>query len=171
MGYTHYFSRVPELDKIAFYKWASDVRCLLEHLPEHSESAGGYYKEYPLKIYGGMGNGNPTINFDLVSFNGDENHPEEDLSHETFYVERIFRPDRYDQLDNGKYFSFCKTERKPYDLLVVAALIRMHYHFGNAVEIGSDGDDGDWQTGMDLCREVFGEAILPPRIQIMKEEE
>jgi hypothetical protein len=55
-----------------------------------------------------MGRGEPEFSANRVCFNGYENL---DLDHETFSIERAIESE------------FCKTARKPYDLLVVATLI------------------------------------------------
>lgn len=46
--------------------------------------------------------------------------------HETFYF-----------TDYG--WDFCKTARKPYDLYVAASLMLLKHHFGDAIDIDSDG--------------------------------
>ena len=37
-------------------------------------------------------------------------------------------------------FSFCKTARKPYDVVVCATLIAIKHHLGDYVSVSSDGD-------------------------------
>ncbi len=103
-------------------------------LPEHSKSAGGEYEDEPLKICGGNGTGKPLFRNDEVWFNGDEKN---DLDHETFCIE----PDKLD-------WDFCKTARKPYDLLVVACLIAAHEILD--YEVSSDGGFEDWKEGIEL---------------------
>ena len=70
---------------------------------------------------------------DLVFFNG---------GHETFVVARVARD-----------FKFCKTARKPYDLVVTACLLRLQEHFPE-IDVSSDGemapDNDEWGPAYDL---------------------
>lgn len=78
----------------------------------------------------------PQIDGDVIRFNG----VGED-GHETFLLTRIREP----------YFTFCKTARKPYDVVVVAILIAADAIAPGALAIGSDGDADDWQAGLTLA--------------------
>ncbi len=125
-------------------------------MPAHSTSAGGQYAEYPLDLAAWDGKGGPQITNDLASFNGREGLAgEEDLSHEAFTVERIYRPESWERPDKEGYGWFCKTARKPYDLVVSAALIQLGKRVPTAV-ISSDGWREDWYPAMEWCREVLG---------------
>lgn len=55
-------------------------------------------------------------------------------------------------------FEFCKTARKPYDRIVTAILATAKYCFGDAIEVNSDGDEADWQEGIELARAATGEG-------------
>lgn len=96
----------------------------------------------PVKIGDGYGeeDGQPVIDSDLICLNGIG-----DDVHESFYLPR----------DDVK-FNFCKTARKPYDLIVTAMLIMADYHAPNAYRIASDGEIGNWQNGLDYATEVLG---------------
>lgn len=74
-------------------------------------------------------------------FNGDDFVGD---SHETFSL-------RVDQIG----FDFCKTNRKPYDKAVVMTLLSLKEHFGDGVEVTSDGDLDDWETGIEAYMELF----------------
>ena len=63
-------------------------------------------------------------------------------SHEDFYLTKI---------NSG--FNFCKTARKPYDLVVCASLIMINELVPDAFEIGSDGSIHDWQYAIDFLDE------------------
>lgn len=165
MGYTHYWTPVvhtPNEKKKRFDKFFEVCKKLYENLPEHSESAGGYYKEHPIVIVGGLGEGKPmigeymtekeqivvgqhtewkTINHGrCVWFNGTD---EGNLSHETFAIYE-------DEAD----WSFCKTARKPYDLLVCACLIAAGKILG--YKINTDGTLEDWKPAFDFYAKVTG---------------
>jgi hypothetical protein len=77
----------------------------------------------------------------MVCFNGVG-----DLAHETFVIEKKGSDD------------FCKTARKPYDLLVVACLIAawqiLNYRFGSD-GFDPDGSCNDLQPAIDYYNEVM----------------
>jgi len=107
MGYTHYWT--PKKTSAKKFKEFSDTcKKLHDNLPEYSESAGGYYNDEKIKIGNGAGENNkPEFSKHTVCFNGVGKN-----SHETFHVGLT-------KLESD----FCKTARKPYDLLVVACLL------------------------------------------------
>jgi hypothetical protein len=127
---------------------------------------------YGCRICGPEGSGEPIVTADCVSFNGDAEARtqgpwgRDDLSHESFDLPRTLDPADYrGKPRRGRYFQFCKTARKPYDVLVTAALVRLAHRFP-AWPIRSDGDPADWRPGMDLCRAVFGAAELPEGVRL-----
>jgi hypothetical protein len=134
-----------------------DCKWFWEHLPDHSESAGGYYKEYPIRLRGGNGTGEPEFSNDLIAYNGDD-ETGNDLAHETFYFERVIdKEDHYrrdDPPEDDLWFECCKTARKPYDLFVCANLIAIKYHFPET-KISSDGGYADWKPAVDWYVSVF----------------
>lgn len=172
MGYTHYWYRKIELPQKDFNAFREDVQRLLTCLPQHSISAGGYYKAYPLTIKGPMGTGDPIINEDMIALNGNENdettqeiegehYYAEDLSHETFEITRVFEPGSWQKPDeHDRYFACCKTARKPYDLVVCVSLLLFQYHFPNA-HIASDGNAQDWSSAVMLYRLLFPYDVPP----------
>ncbi|MEM7625887.1 MAG: hypothetical protein AAF333_09675 [Planctomycetota bacterium] len=163
MGYTHYWYRVPNLDPARFRVWVRDVRWLHDQLPEFTTTAGGHFKDRRLSIHGPDGRGKPVLNSTLIAFNGRNGGKSSlnDLDHETFYVPRRLKPMPHHTADDcGRYFEFCKTARKPYDLLVTAALIALKHHFPD-VNVVSDGDASDWQEGLELSRHVLNYGELP----------
>jgi hypothetical protein len=50
---------------------------------------------------------------------------------------------------------FCKTAQKPYDMAVTASLILAKKIFGEDIEIQSDGDWSDWESGQLLYESVY----------------
>lgn len=96
----------------------------------------------------------PELTALTLSFNGKGG-----LGHEQFImdldieVEPGQRRPRTDEL--GRYFQFCKTARKPYDLAVCAALIAAKHHFPE-MKVTSDGEESDWKDACDLCQRVLG---------------
>jgi len=141
MGYTHYFKAKKSTDT-NFKEFSDTCKKLYESLPERTNTAGGYYKDDKLEIAGSIGEGEPIFNNEIVCFNG-----KGELSHETFCVAK-----------NGTDFEFCKTARKPYDLLVVACLIAawqiLDYKFSSD-GFNSDGTCDDLQPAIDFYNEVM----------------
>jgi hypothetical protein len=72
--------------------------------------------------------------------------------YETFYVD-------FSELG----FEFCKTNGKPYDIVVVAILCAMGDIVGSYyVDISSDGGPDDWEAGQALACEALNTAIDMP---------
>ena len=129
MGYTHYWD-AKKATRSQFSVFAAACKKLKLNLPRYSESAGGGYGESSknwkrvIRIRGGLGTGKPCFNSKEVWFNGDEKR---NLEHATFSM----RP------NNTNEWNFCKTARKPYDLLAAACLLAAHQILG--YKISSDG--------------------------------
>lgn len=160
MGYTHYWNikinNSYDSNKMRdnFSKVAKDVNKALTMLPKSNPTAGGYCEEYPVKISGGChGYPRPIVNESEIWFNGDE---AQGMDHESF---SIGVDDFYDGLYEGK-FSFCKTARKPYDLLVCFTLISLAHHFPkNVFTFSSDGGTDDWAPAFDFYTQVTGKKV------------
>jgi hypothetical protein len=63
----------------------------------------------------------------------------------------------------GYWWNSCKTNWKPYDLVVCAILIRAHQHLPDAFVFDSDGhwNDPCWRDAQDLIARVFGPDAVP----------
>lgn len=97
--------------KTAFPNWGDDA----------------FTKTVDMVLCGGNGEGEPTINDNLVYFNGCRATGNDC---ETCYI---------DLEDSG--FNFCKTGREPYDTAVWVCLLCFKYYFGNNIELNSDGNE------------------------------
>ena len=172
MGYTHYVYRAPELDLPTWRRWVDDVRHILRNLPERTSISlyplDGLVLtlQVPLQVAGPLGTGRPELTDELVSFNGgghvDVAGRPVRLGCETFYLERRRQPEEWQTPDErGWIFECCRTRRIPYDLVVTAVLVRLAYHFPEGVEVSSDGGTEEWEAGVELCRRLFGFAVLP----------
>ena len=162
MGYTHYFGRKEVThDPETFKRFMDDVRTLVDNLPERSLSSGGYASGHLLKLAGGDATGKPIFNDTELLFNGADGG--EDLGHESMWIcqDYEFSEGSYGDYQRanfnkkGEIFGFCKTARKPYDIVVQAVLILYKEYFGNKVGIGSDGCASDWQQAFELVSSVF----------------
>ena len=164
MGFTHYWERSPVLPVAAFNLFLKDAKLLASKLPEHTDTAGGYSKDLPLELAGFDGNGKPKFTKELVGFNGKG----EELSHETFLIQRTFGAESWENPRNGKYCAFCKTARKPYDLMVVACLFAAQHRFGTDFEWSSDGDPSDLQQGYDFWLATCKPETPAPLLELVK---
>lgn len=111
---------------------SSELVGQLQHLLESTDVplAGGY----------GDAATRPEIDAEHIRFNGVE-----DDSHETFMIE--FGLETHD---------FCKTARKPYDDVVVAALILITEASGGTFSWSSDGNDEDHAAGRETALTILG---------------
>ena len=155
MGFTRYFETHKNgIPVAAWKKILSDTRKLLSNLPTHSTNAGGYYSDDPLEIAfeDDQPNKAPEVSDSLIRFNGKGN-----LGHETFYFERKPEMPDYQKEDGNKtVFAFCKTARKPYDLVVCGVLIVAAKHAGRYVTVSSDGDLSDWMPAFEWVTSILG---------------
>jgi len=143
MGYTHYYGH-KRVTKKVWDDIVKDVKVIMANLPKYSLSSGGYYPDVELKLADGMGKvgTKPIINGDVIVFNG--LGPQ--YSHETFKLLR----------KGSDGFYFCKTARKPYDLVVQACLLIYKYHSPGTIHLESDGDDSAWKAAIGFVNKLFG---------------
>ncbi|KAJ5355827.1 hypothetical protein N7517_010436 [Penicillium concentricum] len=52
-------------------------------------------------------------------------------------------------------WTFCKTARKPYDVVVSSILLRIWMLAPKNLDLGSDGDHEDWDEARDLCATLW----------------
>lgn len=160
MGYTHYYDTPKEFNKELFAKVVTDFKKILPEIlkvkiDKETIELAKINKEYDPDIHtkivlgNGMGDkgSKMEITNDEILFNGLG-----ELGHETFLLERKTQTEftRHDgskytnePRENGKYFNFCKTARKPYDLAVCAILIIAKQHLNDHIIIHSDGEIND----------------------------
>lgn len=155
MGYTHYTRRpVKNAGSAYFYgKLALDAKKLCDYA-----NANG------IRIRNGEGLGEPEFTEFSFSINGDAeafSDDGRDLAHETFYWAGIPTHPNHRE-GEPEFFSFCKTNYKPYDAVITAILIRAKHIYGSCVSISSDGNWQDWQAGRELYERVFSEVAECP---------
>ncbi len=91
-------------------------------------------------------------NGEAICFNGGAG-----LSHETFLLEKA---------PKNKEFNFCKTNGKPYDLMVTSMLIVCAGYAEGALKIGSDGEVDDWAQAVKFVSGTLGK---PTKIMFNEE--
>ena len=128
------------------------------------------YEGSPIHINGCGGSKNAVFNKDRIRFNG--GHPDEtrvkdkegwwqsknndNLDHETFYIERKHKVSKDNYDGGGKFlFTFCKTARKPYNIVAQVCMILLKYYFKDLVEVHIDGDPEDWNYAFLLTGSVL----------------
>lgn len=185
MGYSHYFRRAPVLDREAFTEAVSDIHQILEAVaskgiklagptglgdPELSDvtiafngskTCGHRYidlgKPWPSKTAEGVEETNTPIVGPWFSGAMIETRVCGGCcAQDPFVVDRKFIVRPWDQLENERYFCYCETGFKPYDLAVTASLIRLKERLGNEIIISSDGLERGFEDAKRLCRELFG---------------
>lgn len=133
MGYTHYFFKKDFDNNIKFTK---------EEIAEFSKDIQKILDHTSVNIKGPQGNGKPIIKEDVVAFNGAY-----DESYESFVI-----------TVDDQHFGFCKTARKPYDVVVIASIIALKKAVGDKIEAGSDGNTrGSFEKGIELFKEAVGD--------------
>jgi hypothetical protein len=152
-------------------------------MPEHSHSSGDYSSNEPLFLSGCSRYEKPQFTASHVVFNGtnglkrlkrysyydkgcrhiewldakSEDESLNDLSHEIFILTRKAWQQEGHRKDEDTLFSFCKTARKPYDLMVQACLI-LYKHYFPYVSICSDGDMDEWAEAFKFVASVLPEG-------------
>lgn len=149
MGYTHYWTYKPNL--------IENTETLRKKFKRASSQikrfANFINSEKSFDIRGGFGEGDPVINETEIWFNGDG---AVGMDHETFNIH--WCTDKKD---------FCKTARKPYDLLVCFALLTFAEIFGkNVFSFSSDGDmeDEEWQRACEYYQNATGKKPITESI-------
>ena len=128
MGHTNYWTRRPELPAKEFAAAVKDIKTII--------------KKLGVPLGGRDGTGRPIFRADLIAFNG--RSPQD---YEIFAVESVVEPE-----GEPMVFNFCKTDHRPYDLCVQAALIVLKHHLGTAITVSSDGSDVDWEAAREKCQ-------------------
>lgn len=140
MGYSHYFYQYRDFTDKEWSLITSITQQALDSLPN------------PLIIRGAMGTGDPVIDGESISFNGDETTG---MDHETFFLpKKMPEIPSWQSSPGDQVFSFCKTAQKPYDLLVTTALLIAHAVAPDALTYSSDGGDDDWERSIQLFNAI-----------------
>jgi hypothetical protein len=164
MGYTHYWQQTRDLTKDEMLTIGAKVRNIINVAEKRTAEFTDYSgypkppvtKQLPIVICGGGGDGSPVLTKDTVALNGEGPN----LDHETFYLQAK-RELPYEGANPDRLgWSFCKTARKPYDVVVVACLTFLSTDYG--FKVSSDGDHEELQPGVDLCCEALGREYAHP---------
>jgi len=143
MGYTHYWDKKSEVDENEYKAALKDIAKIVNS------------KKNILADGNGDKGTKPTTAGE-ISFNGIDAN-----SHETFFLPKT--------AGEMKSFDFCKTARKPYDVVVTACLCRLGEVKG--ISVSSDGSPSEWKEGVELAAKVLGRKVSIPLKNEEEEEE
>ena len=176
MGYTHYFYKKNHLTHplAQWQNFVSDVKKVAQEFKLITTPNSLDFITDDKNIIRGNGNINilicdgggegidpPSFDDKWIFFNGVDND-----SYETFSIHR----DSTEQLQerdwsksewekNKRLFNCCKTQHRPYDLLVTATLALYKHHFKDDVELSSDGGYDGFIKGVELVNKILGYKI------------
>lgn len=166
--YSHYYEKRHDLSDRAWQLLVEDVNWALKKTPRFTDSAGGYYKDQPLKgqlvhmAEGAMfaaSHESPDVEdlycgLPCITLNG-----EGELGCDTFALVHNWPVGR-----SAGQISGCSTDRKPYDLLVCAILIFLYRCDPTAYKISSDGKHSDWLPALRFVRQRYPDAQVPKEV-------
>ena len=136
MGYTRYWHRIREIPQPTFQAIVGDFMKVLPALQ--------------VRLAGGDGTGDPCLTAEEVIFNGVG-----DDAHETFLFPRVYCL-RQGSIWGALEFQYCKTARKPYDLVVAAFLVIAKHHLGDNLHVTSDRGPSGLAEAISHCSAVLG---------------
>ena len=145
MGYTHYYTIQDITKPLRTSEIAQDIQSII------------LASEVPIGDGNGIQDSQPVLEHDLVQLNGIGDDAYETLCYPPDFEwnQEVHRP-------GSEGFAFCKTARKPYDVVVCAALLAIKHHQGDNVEICSDGEfDNEWQPAYRLYRRATRRELPP----------
>lgn len=151
MGYTHYWTPGRSLTEA---EWAQVQKDFAALFAAASDPYSGHVALSALGDFGTL----PSITDDEITFNGVDLGIHGDQSHEQFEISR----------ERGDW-AFCKTANKPYDKVVVAALIYLATVTESHVP-SSDGEYDDWSAGLRLAYKAWPKHRDKLRIPLAKAE-
>lgn len=164
MGYTHYWNRHDHTG--ASTTTRAHAREAYGRLVLDAQRICRQATEDGIIVCGALGEGEPDFTEGYFGLNGtvlnDEWH--ESMVWEAVPTVPEWQAENKHGYDlNGKgVFNFCKTARKPYDAVVTAVLMRAKLHYGNAVDVSSDGTWDEWAQGRALYERTFGSQPACP---------
>ena len=144
MGYTHYWTQTRDFNADEM----QEIGAAILRIIDTSEVTIGDARGESLGA---------DIVADNIMFNGWN-----DMAHETFCVPAT-RELPYDGADPDRLgWSVCKTARKPYDIVVTAALTYLANKWG--FEVSSDGEIADWEAGVALAERALDTQFYNPLV-------
>ena len=138
MGYTHFYEIMDESVDLRVVEVGRDIAEVIRRC------------EILIGDANGTPDSAPEISSAAIKFNGVK--PD---NYERFNYPPDFEFNRHQGLKTG--FEFCKTARRPYDIVVCAEMLALKHHLGDAVHISSDGSrkESGWRDAIALHDYIF----------------
>lgn len=133
MGYTHYWEFTNTEDNKQYQTALIECRRII--------------RDSPVLLAGWDGTGKPELR-NGFNFNGAG-----DDAGETFAMGKV---------PNGGDW-YCKTNRAPYDVIVVACLCVLQDRLGSQISVGSDGDPDEWEDGRSFAQDTLNRNVSIPQ--------
>lgn len=179
MGYTHYYSQKRSMSENEFEEYGRDVQRLIAVLPATVSSFnalygwGGYESGgggYGIEALGVAHDdpGKPIVSPEAIHFNGSG---ADDADHETFRVERGLDESHWSFKQDKEVFGCTKTNYKPYDVMVCAALLALLDRAPDAWRVSSDGSARDWVAAARFASHALGRSMRLEQVESMGEAE
>ena len=144
MGYTHHWNIKAKAKDLKVKEIAQDILTLI------------MASEIPVCREYNRTDEPPELTETLIAFNG----PNDDGAG-TF----VYPPDEeyLKTIGINPNSGWCKTSKRPYNIIVAAATISMKDHLGPMVQISGDGrlEDQEWQDAVNLYRRAFPGRSIP----------
>lgn len=156
--YRHSYKQLKAASAKAWTAIKNDVEKLLASLPPNSESAGAKFAQFTLMLadHSGKVGTNPIVSDEEISLNGVSGKV--DMSHESFWLTKA-----KNTVEDANY---CRTARKPYDLVVCAVLIVLQHHASGTWKISTDGTMEDWDPAREWVEKTLGYTGCDEVLQI-----
>jgi hypothetical protein len=140
MGYTHYWGFAKRTGNAKrteelYQKAIKDCQKVIQYAKKNIVNLSGYSAH--------------TTGYGGINFNGVREE-----AHEPFVLR--------EHLNQNEHFTFCKTARKDYDVVVTACLAILKYRLKNYIDVSSDGHPEDFIEGVALARHVLKRNIHNP---------
>ncbi|ACX51830.1 hypothetical protein Adeg_0683 [Ammonifex degensii KC4] len=189
MGYTHYWYREKEISRKEFAAIVGDFKKLLPKFEEAGVKLAGPMGEgepvinedevafngavdcghpagyelvipWPAPGAGGVFAGEPVVGTWSAGHLLATRACPGDCSYESFVFPRVHVPHEWERPDErGRWFGFCKTAFRPYDLAVTAFLLVAKRHLGDRIAVATDGEDEHWFDAKLLCQLELGYGL------------
>jgi hypothetical protein len=151
MGYTHYFEfKVPKGVRAAHLE-----ESYRNALIECARIARRYNEECAAKGLEFARLSGYTAHTRPGAYGGLQLNGKGEYAHEPFELREHFK-------QNIDGVSYCKTDGKPYDTVIAACLAVLKYRLGDAIDVRSDGNAGNWVDGVLLARRVLRRKVPNP---------
>ena len=138
MGYTHYYEILDAKVDLKIREIGRDIAAVIRRC------------EVPIGNTQGTPGSRPLISPRRIAFNGIEPEACDDFSYPPIF-------DLNPRLGLREGYSYCKTHRYPYDIVVCVSLLVINHHLGDNVRLSSNGRRNElaWRKAIALHDYIF----------------